>query len=305
MIVSSILKGANIIPEYTGWDEGLYESLTSSWKKAYRIAAKLHNGVKRKDGSWYLKHINRSLRFFHSHPELFGTKFDINTIEKNICLHDCAEDHDNGAEEIERNYGDDALCKILWMSEPNSRVRRGLPLLVGNFSEEKKEKYQPFLDIIALIEKGDPYDTTVSSLKEVLPKGNWISLWWIFEERYNQEWDETKKKDIFADWIFQWMIQNMPEECFLAKSCERIDNLSDTPWLMNEKGGRSYEKTLATTSSTYLPRLVEGWWYKLHKTMRLEAGRWILKVYSFLPRISAIMTNATVPPNAPISQMPS
>ena len=63
------------------------------------------------------------------------------------------------------------------MSEPNSRVRRGLPLLVGNFSEEKKEKYQPFLDIIALIEKGDPYDTTVSSLKEVLPKGNWISLW--------------------------------------------------------------------------------------------------------------------------------
>lgn len=102
---------------------------------------------------------------------LFGTKFDRNTMEKNICLHDCAEDHDEGIKDIESQYGDDTLVKILWMSEPNARIRTQLPILVETLPEQRREKYESFIKICSIIEHSSPYDADiVPRLSEILPE---------------------------------------------------------------------------------------------------------------------------------------
>lgn len=125
----------------------------------------------RKDGSPYLEHINRSLRFFLDNIMLFGTKFDRNTMEKNICLHDCAEDHDEGLIDIEAQYGDDTLVKILWMSEPNARIRTQLPILVETLPEQRRGKYESFIKICSIIDLSSPEDAdVVSVLSEILPE---------------------------------------------------------------------------------------------------------------------------------------
>jgi hypothetical protein len=302
-MASSSLVSSKSIPEYTWWDQVLYEKLTSSGQKAYLIAARLHNGIMRKDGSPYLEHINRSLRFFLDNIILFGTKFDRNTMEKNICLHDCAEDHDEGIKDIESQYGDDTLVKILWMSEPNARIRTQLPMLVERLPEHRRGKYESFIKICSIIEHSSPEDTDiVLKLSHILPEWRWTGLWKLFQEKYNQETDPVKRKDIFAEWIFQGMIQNMPEDVFLAKSCERIDNLWDMKWLKSEKWWLSFQKTLTTTSTTYLPRISRLGYRDLHNSMRGIAIAGMREMISYMPRVHEVLSIATVSPYASLNQ---
>ncbi len=249
---------------YTGVDVLLYRTLSDWGKKAYIIAAKLHDNVKRKDGSWYLDHINRSLHFFQSQFWLwtFGNKFDRHGLERDIILHDCAEDHEDGISEIERTFWDKVLKKTLWMSEMNANIRRVLPAFVANLPENRQKNYALFIELIRIIEENYPDERdNQDNLGTLFPNWDKDGIWKkMYASRYENEPDIEKQKDIIADYVFQWMVTCMPEDCFLAKSAERYDNLSSREWLKNIEWISSYNRTLATTSQSYLPRLVKSWY---------------------------------------------
>lgn len=291
---------------YTWWNEEIYNSLSKWGKKAYEIAAHLHDGVKRKDGSWYLEHINRSLTFYRNSNALFGTKFDLQWMERNIALHDCIEDHDDGITAIEQSFGDKVLIKTLWMSELNERVRSNFKQFINNLGDKKKEKYKLFISLIEIIENDNPESsTTLEKLRALLPEWKWTNaLWFLFRWKYEREESPRKKEDIFAEWIFQGMLMNMPEDCFLAKTCERYDNLSDRTWLKNQEGWRSYEKTLRTTNTTYFPRLKNWEYLLLNDLLQEESGRGRVEMSGYIPQVNrALDSKETV--SSPASSLSS
>ncbi len=271
---------------YTGWSSDIYDALTESGKRAYILAAEHHDKRKRKDGSWYLEHINRSLVFYQNNPNIFPSIFELSTIEEYICLHDSAEDSDNGIKDVYDEFWTDVLIAILWMSEPKERVRRILANFVLSLPEDEKQKFIIFLSIHTIIETKTPSDPEAQrSLSMLLPSGEWLGLWHLFKERYDGESKPENKKDIFADWIFQGQIENMSVKCFFAKCVERLDNLTDTKWLENVEWEKSYKKTLFTTSNVYLPRLRCLWWNNLYNYMSGKAGDWRRKMMKYEPSI--------------------
>lgn len=276
---------------YTWWDHKLYLTLSKWWKKAYIIAARLHDWVYRKDGkSPYLEHINRSIRLYRWNRELFWYRFNTRGMERNINLHDCWEDHPDWIKEIRKAYWDKVLIKVLWMSEPNKIVRKKLPIFISWLSEKIREKYTLFLDIIDYIDYWDPSNEEGREwLKGILPKGDWIKLWDYYKILYDTESGEERKKDIIAEWIFQWMIANMPLDCFVAKSCERLDNLGDIEWLKDEKWGKSYQKTLFTTIMTYLPRLKAEGYTSLHDSLLRAWWVWRRELSKVIPTINDLL----------------
>ena len=158
--------------------------------------------------------------------------------------------------------------------------------------EDLQAKYDLFIELIRIIEESNTNTNSSnnSRLRMLLPVGNWQSQWnTYFAAKYKLEKDPEKAKDIYAEWIFQWMLQNMPEDCFLAKSSERIDNLWDIKWLMNQKGKLSYLNTLKTTNFTYIPRLNQLGYSKLSHHMGIVGWRWREKLSWVFTQISRLL----------------
>ncbi len=92
-------------------------------------------------------------------------------MERNIALHDCIEDHDDGITAIEQSFGDKVLIKTLWMSELNERVRSNFKQFINNLGDKKKEKYKLFISLIEIIENDNPESsTTLEKLRALLPE---------------------------------------------------------------------------------------------------------------------------------------
>lgn len=240
---------------YSWWDQSIYDTLGSTGaKKAYRLAAELHDGIQRKDGTHYLTHINGSLKKLERYAKFIGTKFDIAGLQKMICIHDCIEDHKDGIKHIEAEFGIDTLIMTLWMSIPKECVRDGLPKLIAR-KPQYKAKLDYFLTIYQTVWVGDLTNEDVhNSLTVVLP-WQWHNTASMYRDAYMRESHPEKKKDIFAKFIFQGMVKNMPEYVFLVKCIERLDNLMSRDGLKNEKWEQSYTMTAKTTKEIYCPRL--------------------------------------------------
>jgi hypothetical protein len=74
-----------------------------------------------------------------------------------ICLHDIAEDDNDGVELIEEEFGIDTLIEVLWMSVPKKRVRDGVTRLIlgkPKYSEVLKQ----FTNIYQNVQVGKPID---------------------------------------------------------------------------------------------------------------------------------------------------
>jgi hypothetical protein len=92
-----------------------------------------------------------------------------------------------------------------------------------------------------------------------------VILWWnwfhgwdsMYDKNYESEkYGSEERRDIFAKYIFGWMIENMPEHLFLVKCIERLDNLMDREWLKTDEWLISYQKTVASTLGIYCKRLM-------------------------------------------------
>lgn len=241
-----------------GWDERIFAVLSSNNKKAYALAARLHHKVFRKDGQAYLVHINRSLLFLETHKDFLPEWVNRELITLYIILHDCIEDHPDWLQMIWKYFGDQVLLSVLWMSAPKIKVLTQLDVFLWRSGTEANDsQYQLFSSLSRIIDKNNPEESeTIEELQKLLPDGKWISLWENgFQKRYESDTNLEKQKNVFADWIFQWMVYNMPKWEFLAKSFERLDNLTDITGLQDEKWIASYQKTIFTTKKTYLVRL--------------------------------------------------
>ncbi len=247
-----------------GWNEEIFESLSSKNKKAYALAARLHHNVFRKNGDPYLVHINRSLVFLKDHKDLLPEALNIELLTLYIILHDCIEDNKDGLQMIQKYFGNEMMISVLWMSAPKVAVLDQLDRFLWKTeteteteTEKDNSQYEQFSSISQVIHANTPEDIwTIEELSKLLPDWDWISLWknW-FKKRYESAEDPEKQKNVFADWVFQGMVYNMPEGEFLAKSFERLDNLTDIEGLQDEKWMVSYRKTMFTTEKTYIPRL--------------------------------------------------
>ena len=158
------------------------------------------------------------------------------------------------------------------MSAPKVDVLQQLQIFLHDHQQEVSlDSYAVFQGVSAIIQKNNPEDpSTIEDLKRIFPQGEWISLWKDgFQKRYETAESISKKKNVFADWVFQGMVYNMPKGEFIAKSFERLDNLTDVTGLQDEKGMTSYQKTIFTTKNTYLIRLKNLSIYPLISVMNL------------------------------------
>ncbi len=268
--------------KFLGWNMEIFDSLSPWAKKAYILAAELHHDVFRKDGLPYLYHINRTILFYQKNADLFWGKFDFEGMIRNIALHDCAEDNIDGVARIYKEFWWKVLGKTLWMSEPNFTIRKSLPEFIQNLPKEKQGHFLIFQEIVEIVENRDPtLESTRQEIAKILP-WKWLESWVFFAEKYTNETHTEKKKDVFASWVFQGMLMNMPEDCFLAKSAERCDNLQNYSGLTNASGWISYQRTLNTTQFSYIPRLESLGYKKLSEVMGKMCSRGMLNMVPYM-----------------------
>ena len=111
-------------------------------KRAYDLAAYLHDGVSRKNGEPYLVHINRSLQELDKSIDFIGNKYNLSWYQAYICLHDIIEDNEDGVELIEKEFGIETVISVLWMSIPKKRVREGVEKLIRRKPEYSQKLWQ-------------------------------------------------------------------------------------------------------------------------------------------------------------------
>ncbi len=271
-------------PHYTWWDQEIFDWLESdNTKDAYRLAAYLHDGINRKNWLPYLTHINGSLQKLNQYIDIFGNKFNKSGYQMYICLHDIVEDDDDGVDLIENEFGIEMLIGVLWMSVPKKRVWDGVAKLIHR-KPEYGSRLANFIAIYLSTATGKPTDDGFHDSLTFLLWWDWHNQW---EAQYSEQFDQQKEnreeqRNIFAKYIFGWMIENMPEHLFLVKCIERLDNLSDREWLKNPRDTKNYIRTATLTENIYCKRLDTLGYNEFADILRLELAIWVNQLQGYI-----------------------
>lgn len=271
------------MPDYDWWNQEIFEWCIWDYEKsAYDLAVLLHNGILRKNWLPYLTHINGSIQKYEKYQHLFGVT-DPAQMKMYICLHDIAEDDDDGVELIEKEFGIEILTDVLWMSIPKKRVRDGVVTLIWT-KPEYRSALEKFTSIYLSAQNGKPTDEWFSESLTFLLPWKWHNQW---ESQYSKWYtsqgeNPDEQKNIFAKYIFQWMIENMPDHLFLVKCIERLDNLSDRKWLKNAKDATSYIRTAQLTEDIYCSRLDKLGYSEFADILRLELVTWVDELQEYV-----------------------